>query len=493
MATEARSGNAAVAWAFFLGLGILAIIGYFLFPVFGLSGDGQTFYYVAISAATTLAVFIGAARSDPGRRMPWVLLAAGQLSYTIGDISYYVAHAVQQNEAFPAAADLFYLLQYPLVGWALLVLVKRRTPASDTPALLDAAVLAISVGMLWWVYLIGPLANADDSESAAATAVSIAYPVMDLVVLAVAVRLAVGAGARSTAFRLLMASLAAMLLGDLVYGMQTATDTYRDGGIPDLFWLTEYILLGAAALHPTMRTLDQRARVAVPSSSRRRLAILSVAALLPLVVLYVQYRTDELADAPVLLLCAACLFALVIARTWMIVGAQRKATITDALTGLKARGVLLSHLELECARAAEQRYELGVLLLDIDQFKLIVQIYGQPTGDEVLCELVNRLVRLGGRTTVLGRIGEDSFAMVLPGFDHFQLARAGAQVREVVEATKFLVANVDAVRVTVSVGIASLYTDGTSPVQLLDKAQAAVEQAKTAGRNRVFGTAGPVR
>ena len=493
MVSEGRSDNAAVAWVLFLGLGTLAIVGYFLFPVFGLSGDGQTFYYVAISAATTVAVFIGAARSERGRRLPWLLLAAGQLSYTIGDISYYVAHAVNQNDAFPAAADVFYLLQYPLVGLALLVLVQRRTPSSDTPALLDAAVLAISVGMLWWIYLISPLASADASESTAATAVSIAYPVMDLVVLAVAVRLAVGAGARSTAFRLLLASLAAMLLGDLVYGLQTATDTYRDGGIPDLFWLTEYILLGAAALHPTMRTLDQRARVALPSSSRRRLAVLSVAALLPLVVLYVQYRTDELADAPVLLLCAACLFALVIARTWMIIGAQRKATITDALTGLKARGVLLSHLELECARATEQRYELGVLLLDIDQFKLIVQLYGQPTGDEVLCELVKRLVRLGGRTTVLGRVGEDTFVMVLPGFDHFQLARAGAQVREIVEATKFRIADATAVRVTVSVGIASLYIDGTGPTQLLDKAQAAVEQAKTAGRNRVFSTAGPVR
>jgi diguanylate cyclase (GGDEF)-like protein len=476
-----------------LTLGALAVIGYFLCPVFGLSEDGQTFYYVAISAATTVAVIVGAARTPRRRRLPWLLLAAGQLSYTIGDIWYYVAHAVYQNEAFPAEADLFYLLQYPLIGLALVLLVHRRTPFWDAPALLDATVLAISVGMLWWVYLIRPLASADASESMAATVVSIAYPVMDLVVLTVAVRLAVGAGARSAAFRLLMASLAAMLLGDLVYGLQTATDTYQDGGIPDLFWLSEYILLGTAALHPTMRTLDQRAKVALPGGGRRRLAVLVVAALLPLVVLYVQYRTGELSDAPVLMLCAACLFALVITRMWVLIGIQRKATITDALTGLRAPGVLLSHLDLECVRATEQRHELGVLLLDIDQFKLIVQIYGQPAGDAVLCELVNRLVQLCGRTTVLGRIGDNTFAMILPGFDRWRLGRAGAQIREVVEATKFAVDETDSVRVTVSVGIASLFTDGTKPVQLLDRAQTAIHRAKTAGRNRVFSTVGQIR
>jgi two-component system cell cycle response regulator len=133
------------------------------------------------------------------------------------------------------------------------------------------------------------------------------------------------------------------------------------------------------------------------------------------------------------------------------------------------------------------------VLLDIDQFKLIVQLYGQPTGDEVLCELVNRLVRLGGRTTVLGRVGDDTFVMILPGFDRFQLARAGAQIREVVESTKFAVDDAEGVRVTVSVGLASLFTDGVTPAQLLDKAQVAVQQAKTAGRNRVFSTVGPIR
>ena len=129
----------------------------------------------------------------------------------------------------------------------------------------------------------------------------------------------------------------------------------------------------------------------------------------------------------------------------------------------------------------------------VDQFRLIVKIYGQPAGDEVLCELVNRIVQLSGRATVLGRVGDDIFAMVLPGFDRFQLARAGVQIREVVEATKFAVDETDAVRITVSVGVASLFTDGTGPNQLLDKAQDAVQQAKTAGRNRVFSTVGPIR
>src|SRR5690349_7472720 len=212
-----RPPATAGASGWYLVAGTLAVIGFLLLPVVGLGEDSQTFFYAGISAATTGAVLVGARRIRQERRLPWLLLAAGQFSYTLGDIAYYLAHGVLGNEAFPAPADLFYLLQYPLVCWALVVLVRRRTPSRNAAPLLDASILAIGLGMLWWVYLIGPAAaGVDDAESAASRLVSIAYPLMDLVVLVVAIRLAVGAGANSTAVRLLRAGLVGRLLGDFV-------------------------------------------------------------------------------------------------------------------------------------------------------------------------------------------------------------------------------------------------------------------------------------
>ena len=488
-----RSPTTASASGWYLAAGFLAIIGFLLLPVIGLGEDAQTFYYAGISAATTGAVLIGARRICQARRLPWLLLAAGQFSYTLGDIAYYIAQGVLGSDAFPAPADLFYLLQYPLVCWSLILLVRRRTPAWNAATLLDASILAIGLGMLWWVYLIGPLATGvDDSESLASTLVSIAYPVMDLIVLVVAIRLAVGSGASSPAFRLLLASLVAMLVGDMVYGLQTAADTYQDGGVPDVLWLTEYVLLGAAALHPSMRLLDQRAKVALPNVTGRRLLLLSLAALLPLILLYTQFVEGRRAGAPVVLLCGICLFSLVITRMWVLLGMQQKMAIVDELTGLKARGVLLSHLDVECERARDQRHDLGLILLDIDQFKLVVQLYGQPAGHEVLFELSRRLVRLCGNAAILGRIGDDTFAAVFPGYDRVNLAHAGARIREVVEAEKFAVNDNDDTRVTVSVGIASMFSDSTDSPHLLRSAETALQRAKTAGRNRIFGSAGQV-
>jgi two-component system, cell cycle response regulator len=488
-----RAPATAGAWGWFLAAGFLAIAGFLLLPHLGLTEDAQTFYYAGISAATTITVFAGARRIPRGRRLPWLLLGAGQFSYTLGDIAYYLAHGVYGSDAFPAPADLFYLLQYPLVCWALILLVRRRTPSWNAATLLDAAILAVGLGMLWWVYLIGPLASGvDGSESVASTAVSIAYPVMDLILMVVAIRLAVGSGASSPAFRLLLASLVAMLASDMLYGLQEAAGTYRDGGVPDVLWLTEYVLLGAAALHPTMRTLDQRAKVALPNVTGRRLVLLSLAALLPLILLSAQYVLDRRIGEPVLLFCGVCLFVLVILRMWVLLGMQQKMAIVDELTGLKARGVLLSHLDLECERARDQRHDLGVILLDIDQFKLFVQLYGQPAGHDVVFELTRRLVRLCGNAAVLGRVGDNTFAALFPCYDRANLAHAGARIREMVEAEKFAINDHDDARVTVSVGMASMFHDSIDSPHLLQHAENALHRAKTAGRNRVFSSGGQV-
>ncbi|WP_433304517.1 GGDEF domain-containing protein [Actinoplanes sp. CA-030573] len=459
---------------------------YFCLPMLGVGDDGQTFYYFAVSAAATGAVAAGARRASPSQRAPWLLLAAGQLSYTAGDLAYYVAHTVYHSDIFPAPADAFYLLQYPLICWSLVLLVRRRTPSWNASTLLDAAILAIALGMLWWIYLIEPLAAGNDgSESFLSTLVSVAYPMMDLIVLVVAVRLAVGAGASSVAFRLLLASVVAMLVGDMVYGLQTASDTYRDGGIPDLLWLCEYVLLGAAALHPTMRTLDQRAKVALPPVSSRRLLVLSSAALLPLALLYLDYTDEHRTTAFAIFICGVILFALIITKMRILLRLQGDVTLVDALTGFKARGVLLSHLNLECERAKSWRQDLGIALVEIDQHKLLVQIYGQPAGDEVLIEISRRLASLCGSAAILGKMDETTFAAVFPGYDRRRLAYAGGRIQEAVQAEKFAINDHDAVRVTVSIGMASLFHDAGEPGTLLQGAEQALHRAVRAGRNRV--------
>ena len=90
-------------------------------------------------------------------------------------------------------------------------------------------------------------------------AVSIAYPLGDILLLAAAIRLAVDRGMRAPAFYLLAGSIVCLLLTDSVYNRMLLDGSYNGQVILDVGWIFYYLLWGAAALHPSMRTLEQPA------------------------------------------------------------------------------------------------------------------------------------------------------------------------------------------------------------------------------------------
>jgi signal transduction histidine kinase len=145
--------------------------------------------------------------------------------------------------------------------------------------------------------------------------ISIAYPLGDLLVLAVAVRLVTGGGFRTAAFRFLGAGLLMLLVADVIYAYQQATSAYAQGEWLDGMWLASYALLGLCALHPEMAHLSSlEERLGTPLD-RGRLAVLAGAALLaPLTMLLQAVRGFEVHDVWVLALCSAGLFFLVVAR-----------------------------------------------------------------------------------------------------------------------------------------------------------------------------------
>src|SRR5206468_8064997 len=137
----------------------------------------------------------------------------------------------------------------------------------------------------------------DHTLSLSVKLVSIAYPLMDVLLLAVTVRLAVGGGKREPAFYLLAAGVVALLATDAAYQMvQLSGVIYQNGGPLEAGWLSFYLLLGAAALHPSMRRMATPVPEVDPKRPRRRLAILAAASVVSPAVNVVQSIRGNLLD-----------------------------------------------------------------------------------------------------------------------------------------------------------------------------------------------------
>src|SRR5579859_6204333 len=324
-------------WWLYIAVGLAVMGVYFAFP-----GDGslterivKVVLYCSISGSAAVAIGVGVRRHRPAQWLPWVLLLANQVVYFAADVSFYVRHDLLHLQAFPSISDFLYLTHYPLLVAGLWLLIRRRTPGRDRPALLDGVILTTGAALIGWVFLLGPQVHGA-SGSGLVQATSLAYPVMDLGVLAVALRLLVGAGVRNRSFFLLVGTLTMLLAADVVYGLQQLAGVYSAGNFVDVLWLGYYLLLGAAALDPSMATLAHPSPIKV-TAGRGRLAALGLAALMaPLAMILQQARTDT-PDVVLLASGAAVMFLLVMARMAGLVTSQRLAAGSQALAQSRAR------------------------------------------------------------------------------------------------------------------------------------------------------------
>lgn len=471
------------AWLGYLAVGLVAIVAYYLIPRQGFGVAARVVVYCLTSTSAAVVVLWAAVRNRAGARVPWLLLGLSQVVYSLADCTFYVNHYLLGLTGFPSPADVFYLGHYPLVVVALVLLIRRRSPGRDLPGLLDASVLAVVAAMLSWLYLIGPRARLDQPLVVALA--SVGYPVMDLAMFVVALRLFLGTGRRTGSFALLSANLLAILTADTLYVLQQLNGTYRAGNFLDAIWLGGNLALGAAALHPTM------ARLAEPTTARDnglgwgRIAALCGAALIAPAMLVLQHATGRFHDIPVIAAACAMLFVLVIARLAAMVADQRRLAITDALTGLHTRRFFVAQLPIEVERARRGGGAVGVFIADVDRFKSINDGHGHPAGDRVLVEVADRLRRAARAGDVVARYGGEEFALLAPGVRPAELASIARRLRESVADSPIAASDAVLLDVTVSVGAACYPQHGGDPAAVIAAADRSLYAAKVAGRDRV--------
>jgi diguanylate cyclase (GGDEF)-like protein/PAS domain S-box-containing protein len=318
-------------WLWYLvGTGFLTLLYLFAPP---LAGNGPLINLLGLSGV--LAIVAGIRMNKPKAQLAWWLFAAGQFLYWSGDVYTYGYRKVFGVDVpFPSLGDLFYLSVYPVLLAGLFVLVRRRSPRTDRSALIDALILTIGIGLLSWVFLIAPNLHATDTAWFVKV-LGAAYPFGDVLLLAGLIRLAVDAGRRTPSFWLMTGSIVCLLATDSAYNLALLQGTFNYQLSYDAGWILYYLLWGAAALHPSMRTLEEPVEDSRTRLTPLRLTLLGGACLIAPSIRFAQEIHNP--DVVVVIVASAVLFLLVVARMAGLV--RQEARVVARERALRGAGV----------------------------------------------------------------------------------------------------------------------------------------------------------
>ncbi|HEX7471824.1 MAG TPA: EAL domain-containing protein [Candidatus Limnocylindrales bacterium] len=461
---------------------------YLLLPPTGLS---RTIAYPAFGIIGMLAILLGVHMRRPARSGSWRLIAVALALLAFGDIVYSFLSGDGQEVAYPSPADIAYLGGYVVLIAGIASLIRGRVAGGDRTALIDAAILAAGAGSIVWFAVIQP--GLAGTVEPMVGVVSMAYPVMDLILLGLGLRVLLTA-ARPRYLQFLLAGVAIYFFADLVYALLLLNQAYGDANPVDAGWIVGILLIGVAALHPSVADPVTTVESSDARLSGSRLATLAAAALIAPTILVIHeiQAGDDLVVG--LVLEWTLLFGLVLVRLGITVrelGAtlqQRRHLQVDLahqahhdpLTQLANRSLFEVRLAQAMATAPETT---ALIFLDLDDFKTINDTLGHATGDELLRVLAGRVQRGLRATDLAARLGGDEFAILVEACQGPSMALAVAErALAVLRAPLSLVDR--QLEVHASAGVAMGHARST-PTDLMRDADVAMYQAKAHGKNRV--------
>ncbi|GHJ47766.1 hypothetical protein Cs7R123_51080 [Catellatospora sp. TT07R-123] len=441
-------------------------------------------WQVAVGYLATAAIVIGA-RRNTSERAAWYCFAVGIFANSTGILVEAITASMTGSTGLPSVpspADAFYLVLYPAFALGLALLIRKREARRDWGALVDATMIVAGLSLPAWIFIIAPTVG-DQALSLAGQLVSIAYPVGDLMLAVMVIRLYLGTHhPRPRALWLMTGSLAAFLLADITWAVlhvlgQSPGDTAHR--LIQVTSMLAYTMIGAAALHPSARQIAEQDR---PPAGRLNIIMIclftSAALIAPALLIFevVQGRvTDGLAIAVgsiVMVLLVATRSSQLVRRLEQQATTIRAMSHTDDLTGLPNRRAWVIELPRAIERARRDGVPLSVAMLDMDHFKLFNDTHGHPAGDRLLTAAGAAWQQRLREVDYLARYGGEEFLVLLPDADG---VRAGQVVDRLRSSTPL--------GQTFSAGVATWDGRETSD-ELVARADSALYTAKQTGRDR---------
>ena len=444
------------------------------------SRQGIIAYLIPVAMANALLV-IGVTRIRRAERGPWAWLAASAVIWLVGEFVS-ARYELAGDDTWPNPSEVFFLIgQVSLVG-AVLAINRRRSAVTHRGDVLDSAIVAAGGGVLSVVFFVLP-GLVDDSISLLSRLVSSAYPILDILLVYIVARMIITPSGRAPSYWLLLGAQLAMLGADSAWNLiqlVEGSSTFPRWVI--LLWQAGYLLFALAAC-ATGLTNSRGEKSATDSGgglSQRRLLILTVASLLPSVVLVVLSSWDRLTDPTWLGAGSIVLGVLVSIRIWDLLQQLRVQTAkvaalaaADPLTQLPNRRSWDQELARACRPGALGPLSRVVALLDLDLFKAYNDRHGHQAGDELLRAAAHAWRRTLDGNGVLARWGGEEFAVLLVDSDAGRAIATLERLRAEVPDGQ-----------TCSVGVA-VWDGQEAPEATLRRADQALYAAKAAGRDRL--------
>lgn len=169
-------------------------------------------------------------------------------------------------------------------------------------------------------------------------------------------------------------------------------------------------------------------------------------------------------------------------------GSYAEAAAIDPVSGLFNRRYFHTRIQEELQRAQRHSLSVGLLMIDVDDFKVVNDTYGHLVGDTVIRLIADVLRRSVRVFDICTRFGGEEFAVLMPGSSADDAARIAERIRQRTENCTATEPDLAEVKVTVSIGLAVSRPD-SSPRDLINRADVALYQAKRSGKNRVRAAA----
>jgi diguanylate cyclase (GGDEF)-like protein len=343
-------------------------------------------------------------------RLPWLLLGTALLLWTAGDL-YYLALLSDLDEIpIPSLSDPFYLAFYPVSYVALALLLRARVDRFRGNLWLDGVIAALAVAALGAAVVFDKVISTTGGNPLV-VATNLAYPLADLVLLALVVAMFGLTGWRfDRTWALVAAGFAVFAVSDSVYLYETAAGRYVEGGLLDVGWPAALVLIACSAWQPLTKLEGAR------TESRQALTLPTSFAMIGLGLLV--YDHFDAINGVAFLLATATIAAVIVRAVLTfrerveLLASSREEALTDALTGLGNRRRFVADLESRLLERGE--YPVVLVVFDLDGFKTYNDSFGHAAGDALLGRVASRLADAIDGYGRAYRLGGDEFCVLAP-------------------------------------------------------------------------------